>query len=104
MAKIQVKDRAGKQVEVLALTGSPLMYSLRNIDNGVDAICGGLCSCGTCHVYIAHDWVARLPPPAEDEAELLEELENTREGSRLSCQVRFTEEMNGLELEVAPEE
>ncbi len=104
MAKIQVKDRKGKRVEVLALAGSPLMYSLRNIDNGVDAICGGLCSCGTCHVYIAHDWVGRLPPPAEDEAELLEELENTREGSRLSCQIRFTEELDGLELEIAPEE
>jgi len=104
MAIIRVKDRAGRLVEVRGGTDSPLMYSLRHMADGVDAICGGLCSCGTCHVYIAGDWIGRLPPPAEDELELLEELDNTREGSRLSCQIRFTKELDGLELEIAPEE
>jgi len=104
MATIRVKDRAGNLVEIEGETGSPLMYSLRNIDNGVDAVCGGLCSCGTCHVYISPDWQDRFPKPAEDEADLLEELDETREGSRLSCQLTFTDELDGLELEIAPEE
>jgi 2Fe-2S ferredoxin len=104
MGKIRVTDRTGRQLEVNAEVGSPLMYTLRVLPDSVDAICGGMCSCGTCHVYIAHDWTGRLPPPAEDELELLEELDNTREGSRLSCQVRFTDELDGLELEVAPAE
>jgi 2Fe-2S ferredoxin len=104
MAIIKVTDRAGQKLEVDGQVGYPLMYSLRDLPNGVDAICGGLCSCATCHVYIAHDWTGHLTPAAEDEAELLEELDNTREGSRLSCQIRFTEELDGLELEIAPEE
>lgn len=104
MATIRVKDRAGKQVEIQGETGSPLMYSLRNIPDGVDAVCGGLCSCATCHVYISADWQDRFPAPADDEADLLEELETTREGSRLSCQLTFTDELDGLELEIAPED
>ena len=104
MANIRVKDRAGNLLEIQGETGSPLMYSLRNMDNGVDAVCGGLCSCATCHVYISADWQDRFAAPAEDDADLLEELDNTREGSRLSCQLTFTDELDGLELEIAPEE
>jgi 2Fe-2S ferredoxin len=55
-------------------------------------------------VYVAADWVDRLPGPSEEERELLEELDSTRETSRLSCQVSFEESLDGLEVEIAPEE
>lgn len=104
MAIIHVKDKAGRQVQVEGQVGSPLMYSLRNIPGGVDAVCGGLCSCATCHVYLDGEWIGRVPPPKEDEADLLEELDTARQGSRLSCQLTFTEELDGLTLEIAPED
>jgi len=104
MAKIRVTDREGTQLEVEGQAGLPLMYSLRDLEHGVDAICGGMCSCATCHVYVATDWVDRLPGPSEEERELLEELDSIRETSRLSCQVPFEESLDGLEVEIAPEE
>lgn len=104
MASIHVKDKAGREVKVEGEVGSPLMYSLRSMPDGVDAVCGGLCSCATCHVYLDPEWTDRVPPPGEDEADLLEELDNARPGSRLSCQVNFTEELDGLSLEIAPED
>jgi 2Fe-2S ferredoxin len=70
----------------------------------VAAICGGLCSCATCHVFIDPAWVARLPKPQSDETELLRELPDFREAtSRLSCQVDFTDALSGIKLTIAPD-
>jgi len=104
MAKIRVIDREGTRLEVEGQAGLPLMYTLRDLEHGVEAICGGMCSCATCHVYVAADWMAKLPPASEEERELLEELDSIRENSRLSCQVPFEEALDGLEVEIAPEE
>ena len=80
------------------------MEILRELDYGVAAICGGLCSCATCHVYIDPAWTGRLPKPQSDELELLREIPDFREGtSRLSCQVDFTASLDGLKLEIAPD-
>jgi 2Fe-2S ferredoxin len=81
------------------------METLREFDYGVAAICGGMCSCATCHVYVAEPWVGRLPPMQGDEKEILQELESYRPGSsRLSCQIPFEESLSGIEVEVAPDE
>ncbi len=78
------------------------MEILRELDYGVAAICGGLCSCATCHVYIDEAWVDRLPAKQSDEQELLVELTDYREQtSRLSCQVEFTEDLDNLKLTIA---
>jgi 2Fe-2S ferredoxin len=99
-----VVDRDGKEHEVEAKPGLKIMEILRELDYGVAAICGGLCSCATCHVYIDPDWVGRLPKPQSDELELLREIPDFRDGtSRLSCQVDFTASLDGLKLEIAPD-
>ena len=104
MAKVIVTDRDGVTHEVEAETGSPLMYSLRDLDYGVEAICGGVCSCATCHVFVDPEWVGRLPARDQDEEELLEELENFKPNSRLSCQIEFSADLDGMPVTIAPEE
>ncbi|WP_446830707.1 2Fe-2S iron-sulfur cluster-binding protein [Candidatus Foliamicus sp.] len=104
MARIRVIDRDGKRVDVEGSVGVSIMETLRELDNGVQALCGGMCSCATCHSYIDSAWKDRLPPRSSEEDELLSELEFVRENSRLTCQIQFTEELDGLTLTIAPEE
>jgi 2Fe-2S ferredoxin len=104
MARMIVVDRDGKEHEIEAKTGLKIMEILRELDYGVAAICGGLCSCATCHVYVDQSWAARLPKPQSDELELLRELPDYREPvSRLSCQVDFTDALSGIKVAVAPD-
>ena len=105
MARMRVTDRDGILHEVEGQLGVKLMETLREYEYGVTAICGGLCSCATCHIFIDPEWMSRLPAPQGDEKELLVELQNyDPERSRLSCQVDFTEALDGLPLTVAPDE
>jgi len=102
MARMTVVDRDGKEHQVEAKPGLKVMEILRELDYGVAAICGGLCSCATCHVYIDEAWADRLPAKQSDEQELLVELTDYREQtSRLSCQVEFTEDLDNLKLTIA---
>jgi len=105
MARMFVTDREGQEHEVEGQVGLKLMETLREYDYGVTAICGGLCSCATCHIYVDPEWMPRLPVPQSDEKELLVELQFYEpERSRLSCQVDFTDDLDGLRLKVAPDE
>ncbi len=80
------------------------MEILRELDYGVAAICGGLCSCATCHVYVDESWAVRLPNPHSDELELLRELPDFKQTtSRLSCQIDFTDALGGLKVAIAPD-
>ncbi len=81
------------------------MEILHGNDFGVAAICGGQCSCGTCHIYVATEWLNKLPGRHPQESELLQELEYYKEAnSRLSCQIEFNDNLDGLALTVAPHE
>ena len=105
MANMVVTDRDGNVHTVQGRPGLKIMETLRDLEYGVTAICGGLCSCATCHVLVAPEWVGRLPAPQGDEKELLVELQSyDLERSRLSCQLEFTESLDGLELTIAPDE
>ena len=104
MARIHVTDRAGESFVVEGRSGASVMETLRELDNGVEALCGGMCSCATCHSYIDSSWWDRLPPRSDEEDELLSELEYVRDNSRLTCQLRFSDELDGLTLTIAPEE
>lgn len=104
MAVLRVVDRDGVEHEVEGKPGLKVMEILRELDCGVAAICGGMCSCATCHVFVDGDWVDRLPAPMSDERELLSELSHFQESSRLSCQVEFTEALSGLKVTIAPDE
>jgi ferredoxin, 2Fe-2S len=104
MALMRVVDRDGVEHEVEARTGLKVMENLRELDYGVAAICGGMCSCATCHIYVDPAWVERVPEPMSDERELLSELSHTEGNSRLSCQIEFTPELAGLRVIIAPDE
>src|ERR1700753_3263864 len=104
MALLRVVDRDGVEHEVDAKTGLKVMETLRELDYGVAAICGGMCSCATCHVYVDPEWVSRLPAPISDEKELLPELSPHQSNSRLSCQLEFTNELAGLRVTIAQDE
>lgn len=104
MALLKVVDRDGVEHDVEARTGLKVMETLRELDYGVAAICGGMCSCATCHVYVDPAWLERLPKPQSDELELLQELSHFTDQSRLSCQVEFTPALAGLRVTIAPDE
>ncbi|MEZ5566505.1 MAG: 2Fe-2S iron-sulfur cluster-binding protein [Gammaproteobacteria bacterium] len=105
MPKIHVIDRAGNTHTVEVDNGLTVMEPLRELDDGVEALCGGMCSCATCHVFVAPEWFDKLPHRHSDELELLESTENFRAGeSRLSCQLKVTDSIDGIQVTVAPEE
>ncbi|HEX4375861.1 MAG TPA: 2Fe-2S iron-sulfur cluster-binding protein [Steroidobacteraceae bacterium] len=104
MPKVRVIDRDGKERELDAPNGASLMEPLRDMDDGVAAICGGMCSCATCHVYVDEEWVAKIPPPMSDETDMLGDLTTRKTNSRLSCQVMLSDSLSGIKVSVAPEE
>jgi len=105
MATIYVTDRDGTEHQIEGEAGQTIMEALRELDYGVEALCGGMCSCATCHVFIESEWYARLTPLEDDELELVEETESYRAShSRLSCQLEFTAALAGIRLTIAPEE
>jgi ferredoxin, 2Fe-2S len=105
MAEITLIDRDGKKFVFDAENNRTLMEVIRDSgEGGLEAICGGCCSCATCHVYIDTAFSNHLPPLSEDEEILLEGSEHHRPDiSRLSCQIRVTDALSGLVVEVAPE-
>jgi len=73
------------------------------VDNGIPGIvaqCGGACVCATCHCYVDENWLPGLPPPGQTEREMLDYVWEPRENSRLACQIRVTEALDGLTVEV----
>lgn len=105
MPLIKVIDRDGQEHELNAPKGGVLMEPLRDMDDGVTAICGGMCSCATCHVYVDADWVDKLPRVMSDETDMVKDLSCYRPGtSRLSCQVPLTDALSGIRVTIAPEE
>jgi 2Fe-2S ferredoxin len=104
MARLRVVDLDGVEHTIEGRTGLKVMETLRDLDYGVAAICGGMCSCATCHVYVDPQWQSRLPPAMSDERELLMELSQRQPTSRLSCQIEFTPELEGLRVTIAPDQ
>ncbi|MEN9789382.1 MAG: hypothetical protein RLZZ473_1446 [Pseudomonadota bacterium] len=104
MPLLKVVDRDGREHDVPARSGQKLMETLRELDYGISAICGGMCSCATCHVYIEGDWAAKIPAAMSDERELIAELAHHKSGSRLSCQIEMTDALDGLRVTIAPDE
>jgi 2Fe-2S ferredoxin len=70
--------------------------AIKHLGPGIEAECGGACACATCHVYIDDAWREKVGPPTPMEEDMLDFGYDVRENSRLSCQIRVTEELNGL--------
>jgi 2Fe-2S ferredoxin len=105
MVTINVATRDGAERTVEGAEGLSIMEVVR--ENGFDellALCGGCCSCATCHVYIDDESLNRLPPMSEDENDLLDSSDHRTERSRLSCQLRSNDAIEGLRLQIAPED
>lgn len=104
MPKLIVVDRSGAEKEVEATAGSSLMENMR--DAGFDevlAVCGGCCSCATCHVIVDDAWTGEIGAPAGDEDALLDGSSHRTPASRLSCQIEMSDKLAGLRVTIAPE-
>jgi 2Fe-2S ferredoxin len=105
MPKLIVVTRDGQEREVNGGDGLSVMEVIR--ESGIDellAICGGCCSCATCHVHVDPEFAAKLPPMSMDEDDLLDSSSDRDERSRLSCQIPFTPELDGLRVTIAEED
>lgn len=105
MPKLVVVNRDGEESTIEVAEGLTVMEAIR--DNGYDellALCGGCCSCATCHIHVDPAFMEKLPAISEDEDDLLESSDHRAETSRLSCQVPFTAELDGLKVTIAPED
>jgi 2Fe-2S ferredoxin len=105
MPTLIVVDRKGHERAVTGEAGLSVMEVIR--DNGFDellALCGGSCSCATCHVHVDAAWTDKVGGPHEDEADLLDSSDHRSATSRLSCQIPFTADLDGLKVTIAPED
>lgn len=105
MIKILATLRDGSTKTISTRPDGSLMEAIR--DSGIDellALCGGCCSCATCHVHVDENWLAKLPDISEDEGDLLESSDHRDDQSRLSCQIPLTEDLDGLKVTIAQED
>jgi ferredoxin, 2Fe-2S len=100
--KIHVTDQDGVEHELEGLDGWRVMEVIRDWGLNIKAECGGSCSCATCHVYVADDWIGRLPEASDDEEDLLYSTLDKRPNSRLSCQILLSDALDGLTVTLAP--
>ena len=105
MAEILITTRNGTERRIPITPGYTLMEAIR--DAGIDelmALCGGSCSCATCHVFIDPEFADRLPPISEDEDDLLDSSDHRGPTSRLSCQIPLSDALDGLAATIPPED
>ena len=105
MPRLTIVNRAGEAHEVAARSGWSVMENIR--EHGFDellALCGGCLSCATCHVHVDPEWADKLKPMSRDEDDLLDTSDHRVPTSRLSCQILFSAELNGLKVQIAPED
>ena len=103
MGIIKVKDREGRIHELNADIGSTIMEIIRDAGLDIEAACGGCCACATCHVYITNNRIEKLVKMDGDEESMLDQAFDVEKNSRLGCQVEYTDEIDGIELTLAPQ-
>lgn len=105
MTTLIVIARDGATTTLNAEPGRSVMELIRDSGTGeMLAICGGCCSCATCHVYVDPAFADRLPPLSDDENDLLGSSDQRRDTSRLACQLPYTADLDGLRVTIAPED
>lgn len=105
MPELIVIDKEGAERLIEARANDTVMEAIRGA--GIDdllALCGGVCSCATCHVYVDPAFAAAITPLSDDENDLLDNSEHRTDQSRLSCQIRLDKELSGLRVTIAPED
>jgi 2Fe-2S ferredoxin len=105
MSKLFVATREGSESSIESAPGRSIMEVIRDAGfEEIRALCGGCCACATCHVYVDPLFMDRLPPMDDSEGGLLESSSHRTQYSRLSCQIPFTESLDGLRVQIAPED
>ncbi|MBB5699024.1 2Fe-2S iron-sulfur cluster-binding protein [Sphingomonas yantingensis] len=105
MPQLTVVTRQGEERTVEGEVGLSVMEVIR--DNGFDellALCGGCCSCATCHVHVDPAFADKLPAMSQDEDDLLDSSSTRDATSRLSCQIQFSSALDGLKVRIAEED
>jgi 2Fe-2S ferredoxin len=105
MPKLTIVTRDGSERIVEGQSGLSVMEVIR--EAGIDellALCGGCCSCATCHVQVDEEWRDKLPPVSADEDDLLDSSDHKGPASRLSCQLIVGPELDGMRVTIAPED
>ena len=101
MAKITFIQHNGTEQTVDGLPGMSVMETaVKNMGAGIDADCGGACACATCHVYIEPDWVEKVGARNPMEEDMLDFAFDVRDNSRLSCQIKVSDALDGLRVKV----
>lgn len=105
MQTIKLTNTQGEETEIGFTPGDTLMQTIVN-SGATDllALCGGVCSCATCHVYLDPDLTSLVDPADDEENDLLELSEQRQQHSRLSCQIRVTEDFAGKQVTIAQSE
>ena len=101
MAKVTYIEHDGKEHTIEVAEGLTLMEgAVKNMVPGIDADCGGACACATCHVYVEPDWLEKTGPRNPMEEDMLDFAFDVRDESRLSCQIKVTDALDGLTVRV----
>ena len=101
MAKITFITKDNVTTTVEGNSGSVMELAVQNNIKGIDGDCGGVCSCATCHVHVAPEDMDKMGEASEIEKDMLEFDDNANEYSRLSCQLKIREALDGIVLKVA---
>ena len=101
MGHLRVNDPGGATHLLEGIEGWRVMEVIRAHGLPIDALCGGACACATCHVHVAPDWAERLHAPRSDEEAMLDTLPAVEPTSRLSCQLIWSDQLDGLEITLA---
>ena len=105
MAKLVIINGEGAEKEVEVSNGFSVMEAIR--DNGFDellSLCGGCCSCATCHVYIDSAFADKVPAMSDDENDLLDSSDHRQPTSRLACQVKMSDALDGMKVTIAEQD
>jgi ferredoxin, 2Fe-2S len=100
MSTIKIIDHDGESHILDAVEGWRIMEIIRDQGFDVGGLCGGACACATCHVEVTGEWLTKLHPANDDEEAMLDSVPVLTDGSRLSCQIIFTPELEGLEVKL----
>ncbi len=101
MVKITFVQHNNAEITVDGIAGMTVMETaVKNQVPGIDADCGGACACATCHVYVAPEWQEKVGKRNPMEEDMLDFAFDVRDNSRLSCQIKLSDGIDGLRVTV----
>jgi 2Fe-2S ferredoxin len=104
MPQVTFITPSGNKVTLKDVEGNLMEIARDHEIEGIDGDCGGVCSCSTCHVYVANPWLEKMAAADSTETDTLSFDDRKRDNSRLSCQIELTDDLNGLEVLIPAKE